>query len=130
MKFSGGFTLNSKLQIFFIVAIIIYLVIIIHLLKKKKLNLKYTLLWLIAAIVLLIVTIFPTSMYFISSIIGIDTPINSALILAGMFVLIILITLTSIVSGLNQTVRVLTQKLGLLEKQVRDLSDEKKDEMV
>ncbi|PRR83048.1 DUF2304 domain-containing protein [Clostridium vincentii] len=122
--------MNSKLQIFFIVAIIIYLVIIIHLLKKKKLNLKYTLLWLIAAIVLLIVTIFPTSMYFISSIIGIDTPINSALILAGMFVLIILITLTSIVSGLNQTVRVLTQKLGLLEKQVRDLSDEKKDEMV
>lgn len=122
--------MDSKLQMFFIIAIICYLVVIVQLLKKKKLNLKYTLLWLIGAIVLLIATIFPRTVYFISSLIGIDTPINSALILAGIFVIIILITLTSIVSSLNQTVRSLTQKLGLLDRQVRELSEDKKDKMV
>ena len=52
--------MDSKLQIFFIIAIISIFNILLYIyLKKKKLNLKYTLLWLIAAIVLLIVTIFP-----------------------------------------------------------------------
>jgi len=130
LEYLGGFKVDSKLQAFFIIAIIGYLVVIVQLLKKKKLNLKYTLLWLIAAIVLLIATIFPRTVYFISTLIGIDTPINSALILAGIFVIIILITLTSIVSSLNQTVRSLTQKLGLLDKQVRELSQCEKDKMV
>lgn len=122
--------MDSKLQVFFIIAIVAYLSLIIHLLKKKKLNLKYTLLWLIAALVLLVVTIFPRTVYFISSLIGIGTPINSAVVLAGMFVFIILIVLTSIVSDLTQTVRILTQKIALLEKEIRELSDDKKDKMV
>lgn len=118
--------MDSRLQIFFIAAIIIYLIVIIQLLKKKKLNLKYTLLWLGASFVLLVVTIFPGAVYTISKIIGIQTPINSALVLACMFVLMILITLTVIVSGLNQKVRTLTQKIALLEKRIRDI--EKDDE--
>jgi hypothetical protein len=130
LKLQGGFKLDSKLQVFFIIAILAYLIIIVQLLKKKKLNLKYTLLWLMFALVLLIVTIFPNTVYFISSLIGISTPINSALILACMFVVLILITLTSIVSGLNQTTRVLTQKMGLLEKQLRELSEKKEDDNV
>lgn len=118
--------MNIKLQIFFIIAICLYLLAIVHLLKKKKLNLKYTLLWLIASFVLLIATIFPSIMYFISNLIGIETPINSAIVLACMFVLVILITLTSIVSNLNQSVRSLTQQMAIMEKKIRELTDENK----
>ncbi|MDS0525583.1 DUF2304 domain-containing protein [Clostridium sp. SHJSY1] len=119
--------MNSRIQILFIVVVFLFLIGIIHLLKKKKLDLKYTLLWIIATVVLLIVTIFPNIMYVISNLIGIETPINSALVLAGVFVIIILITITSIVSQLNRTVRVLVQEVALLEKRIRDLSNENKD---
>lgn len=119
--------MNSRIQILFVLLVFLYLVGIVHLLKTKKLDIKYTLLWIIASIVLLIVTIFPKIMYVISNLIGIETPINSALVLAGVFVIIILITITSIVSMLNRTVRVLVQEVALLEKRIRDLSDEKKD---
>jgi hypothetical protein len=47
-----------------------------------------------------------------------------------MFVVLILIVLTSIVSGLNQKTRILAQKIGLLEKQIRELSKDNKDENV
>jgi hypothetical protein len=120
--------MESKVQIFFIIAIVTYLIFIIHLLKKKKLNLKYTLLWLIAGVVLLIVTIFPNLMYSISNILGIKTPVNSALILASMFIIVILITITSIVSGLNNNLRVLTQEVALLEKRIRELSQKNDNE--
>lgn len=114
--------MESKVQIFFVIVVVAYLIFITHLLKKKKLNLKYTLLWLIAGIILLIVTIFPNLMYSISNILGIKTPINSALILASMFIIVILIAVTSIVSGLNNNLRILTQEVALLEKKIRELS--------
>ncbi len=114
--------MDFKIRLFFGIAVIIYLCIIIHLLKKKKLDLKYTLLWLIAAAVLLVVTIFPDTVYFISRFLGITTPINSALVLAGMFTVVILITITSIVSNLNSRLRSLTQEIALLDKKVRELS--------
>lgn len=122
--------MEFRVRLFFGIAVIVYLFIIIHLLKKKKLDLKYTLLWLIAAAVLLLVTIFPGTVYYISSFLGITTPINSALVLAGMFIIVILITITSIVSSLNSRLRSLTQEIALLEKRMRELSKDREDNYV
>lgn len=120
--------MDFKIQIFFSIAIIMYLILIIHLLRKKKLELKYTLLWLIAAVVLLIVILCPNLVYFISDILGIQTPINSAIVLGCMFIIMILITLTSIVSLLNRNLRVLTQEVALLQKKVKELSEKGNEE--
>lgn len=120
--------MDSKITVFFVIVIIMYLTLIIHLLKKKKLELKYTLLWLIASFVLLIIIIFPSTIYWISNIIGIHTPINSAFILGCMFIILILITITSIVSLLNKNFRILTQEVALLEKRVRELEKNKCEE--
>lgn len=120
--------MDFKIQIFFSIAIIMYLILIIHLLRKKKLELKYTLLWIIASIVLLIVILCPNLIYFISDILGIQTPINSAIVLGCMFIIMILITLTSIVSLLNRNLRVLTQEVALLQKKVKELSEKRNEE--
>ena len=118
--------MDNRIQVFFIISIIIYLFIIFQMLKKKKLNLKYTLMWLFAGMTLLVITIFPKIMYWISNTLGIHTPINSAFLLGSMFIIMILITLTSIVSELNSKVRVLIQEMALLEKELDDL---KKDSL-
>lgn len=113
--------MDRNIQFIFIVTILIYLGIIVHLLKNKKLNLKYTLLWILSGIILLIITLFPGMMFAISNIMSIKTPINSAFILAGMFVIIILITMTSIVSELNGKIRNLIQEVAILEKKIREI---------
>ena len=51
--------MDTRLQLFIIACIVLYLIIILYLLKKKRLNLKYTLLWFLTALVMLVVTIFP-----------------------------------------------------------------------
>lgn len=113
--------MNINLRIFLIVCIVIYLGIIIHFLRKKELNLRYSLIWLISAFVMLIVSIFPGIIIKFSLIVGIIDTVNIVFVLEGMFVLLILLSLTAIVSHLNERSRQLIQAVALLEKRVRDL---------
>ena len=120
--------MDYKIQIFFAIIVLIFFIIIVNLLRTKKLNLKYTLLWLFATIILLIVSLLPEIMYIISDIVGIKTPINIALILAGIFIVLILISITSIVSELNLKLRRLVQEVALLKKQINELKANQNNE--
>lgn len=113
--------MNSTLRIFLIIIILIYLIVIIDLLKRKKLNLKYSLIWLFSSLFLLLLVIFPDIVYNFSNFIGIATPVNVVFVVEAIFVLMILLSLTTIVSYLNEQNRKLTQHIALLEKRVRDL---------
>lgn len=112
--------MNNTLRMFLIISVCIYLIIIIQFLKRKKLNLKYTLLWLFSAFVMLMVTIFPQIINFLAKIVGIVSPVNLVFVVEGMFVLIILLSLTVIVSHLTNRVYRLTQTVAILEERIRD----------
>lgn len=113
--------MNSVLQIFLIVCILIFLGIIIHYLAKRKLNLKYSLIWLATGIGLLILAIFPQLVEMFGSWVGIAVPVNTVFLFALMFILLIIFTLTMIVSHMNNRIYRLTQNQALLEKRVREL---------
>lgn len=113
--------MDTRLQLFIIACIVLYLIIILYLLKKKRLNLKYTLLWFLTALVMLVVTIFPGIVNWATGLVGIVAPTNFVFFLEGAFVLVILLSLTSIVSNLNSKIYRLTQSQALLEKRIRDL---------
>ena len=67
--------MNPTLRIFFIVCIVLFFLIILYYLIKKKLNLKYTLIWLFSVLVLLILAIFPILVEKVASLVGIvDIP--------------------------------------------------------
>lgn len=116
--------MSLNLRVFLIVGVLIYLLIIIHLLRKKDLNLKYSLIWLFTGLIMLIVSFFPEIIYKLSNIIGIYDVTNTVFMVEGLFVLMILLSITSIVSHLNERNRKLAQKYALLEKKLYDLEKE------
>lgn len=116
--------MSLNLRVFLIVGVLIYLLIIIHLLRKKDLNLKYSLIWLLTGLIMLIVSFFPEIIYKLSNIIGIYDVTNTVFMVEGLFVLMILLSITSIVSHLNERNRKLAQKYALLEKKLYDLEKE------
>lgn len=122
--------MNTTLRFFLIIVIVIYLIIIINFLKRKKLDLKYSLIWLFSSLVLLLLIIFPGIVYVFSDFIGIATPINVVFVVEAIFVLIILLSLTTIVSKLNEQNRKLTQYVALLEKRIRDLEKSKQENIL
>lgn len=90
-------------------------------LKKNSLALKYTLLWLFTGIVMVLVVIFPSIIAVPLRHIGIVEWTNGIFALLLLFLIIICISITSIVSKLNDRNRKLTQKCALYEKRIREL---------
>lgn len=115
--------LPSTLRITLIVAVICYFIIILYFLKQRALNLKYTLLWLLAGVVMGVLVVFPELLRSIIRIFGIQDNMNGLFIFCIAFIIMILLSLTSIATRLNIKVRTLTQELAILDKRIRDLEE-------
>lgn len=111
----------STLRFVLIVAVICYFIIILYFLKQRALNLKYTLLWLLAGAVMGILVIVPELLTAIIHIFGIQDNMNGLFIFCIGFIIMILLSLTSIASRQNRKIRILTQELAILDKRLREL---------
>lgn len=114
-----------NLQITLIVAVICYFIIILHYLKQKMLELKYTLIWLAAGVVMAVMIFFPELLMKIVGLFGIQSNMNGLYLMCLAFIFMILMTLTSIVSRQQLKIRILIQQLSMLEKRIRELEDGK-----
>lgn len=118
------FSISPVLYIFLIACVSAFFIMILRYLVLKKFNLKYTLVWLFTAISMLVIAIFPQIIAFICGVIGIETPSNAVFFLAIIFLFLIVMTITAIISHMNQRVYRLSQTQALLEKRVRELEAE------
>jgi len=111
------------LQTVSLVGILLYFSVIIYLLKKKVLTLNYTLLWIFSGALMAMIVIYPTILINISELVGISTPSNALFAVIFFFVLLILMSVTSIISSLNDKNQRLIQSMGILEKRVREIEN-------
>lgn len=116
--------LPNTLRITLCIAVICYFIIILHYLKNKMLELKYTLIWLMAGVVMGIMVFFPDLLIKFVHFLGIESNMNGLFILSIAFVIMVLMTLTSIVSRTMMKVRAMIQEMGMLERRVRQLENE------
>lgn len=112
--------MSTALRIFLIVGVIAYMAGIIFLLSHKRMNLKYSLLWMFSAVVLLMLSIFPGIVNMISKLIGIQSPVNTVFLFFIFCMLLLLISLSSIVSKQSNEIKRLIQHLSILEKDFND----------
>lgn len=115
--------ISTKLQIAMLIAVGLYFLIVFRLLKKKALNLKYTLLWLASGIIMLALAAFPQMLGWYAALVGIYEPTNALFAFMFFCVIIILMSITAIVSNLNEKNKKLIQSIALLEKRVRELEN-------
>ncbi|WP_029323460.1 DUF2304 domain-containing protein [Butyrivibrio sp. AE3004] len=113
----------TRLTIVLIAAIITYFVIILSLLKHRKLNMKYTLLWLFTGVVFFVLVLEPLLLVRIINMLGITDTMNGLFILLIAFLIMLVLSLTSIASRQAGRITKLIQTQGLLEKRVRELEN-------
>lgn len=119
--------MTVKLQICLIIGVVIYLIIILNLIKKKRLNLKYSLLWIVTAVIMIVIAAFPKLATYVANAMGIYSVVNAVFIIAGLFALLIILSLTSIVSKQTERIVSLTQEQAILERRIRSLEDNIED---
>ena len=113
--------MSLYLRITLILALMVYFLFVFSLLKKGRLELKYTLLWLLAGGIMALVVIFPNEFMLLMNAIGIVEGVNGVFATVIFLIIIILMSITSIVSVLNARFRKLTQRCALYEKRIREL---------
>lgn len=118
----------STLRFTLIIAVVCYFVIILYFLKNRALNLKYTLLWLLAGVVMGLLVVFPEMLVRIIRVLGITDNMNGLFIICIGFMLMILMALTSIASRQNSKIRSLIQEIGILDKRIRELEKQSREE--
>ena len=116
--------ISAKLQIAMLIAVGLYFLIVLKLLRRKTLNLKYTLLWLASGAIMLMLAVFPKILGWFAALVGIYDPTNALFAFVFLCVVIILLSITAIVSKLNENSKQIIQSIALLEKRVRELESE------
>ncbi len=110
----------------FIVLILILFITYIHInIKKRKIFLKYALLWIVSTIFAIFVTIFPNVFNPFLKIIGMENLSNMMFFLTVIFLSLISFSLTIIVSGQKKKIINLTQELGLIQNQIKKILNER-----
>lgn len=116
------------LKITWLAAIVVYFFIIIQMLRYKKLALKYTLLWLLFGFVLLFFLEFPVLIEKLADFMGFELASNAILAVGIFCIIVIMVFLTSVISTMNNKIKLLSQKLALAEERVRKLEAQKQRE--
>lgn len=113
--------MSPRLQLVIAVAAIVAILYIGNLVRVRRLELKYALIWFLVGILLLIFDLFPGLLPIMSTALGITLPINMLTFLGLVFVLMIIFSQTIVISNLTRKSKRLTQEVGLLYKKVEDL---------
>lgn len=118
--------MGTQLRVLVILGSMISLVVIVNMIKKEKLELKYSLSWIFASIAILFMGIFPKGIDFIAKILNIANPMNALFFTGICFILIILFSLTVAQSRSSRKIKDLAQKIALLEHElINNRVDEK-----
>ncbi|PWL87210.1 MAG: DUF2304 domain-containing protein [Oscillospiraceae bacterium] len=113
--------INLTLRLDMFLGAVVFLVVILWLLKKGRLTVRYSIIWLMAGGALLVFAVFPYIVLVLRDWLNMEMPVNVIFTLVLAFVLLLLLSLSTIVSGFAEKLKRLAQENALLEKRVREL---------
>lgn len=120
--------MTVKLQIVIGMAILFLFAILVNMIRKRSLELKYALSWLLVLLALLLFDCAPWLLIVVSDFLGIYAPVNMIFFLGFCFSLLIIFSLTIALSRLSNSVRTLDQIVALNEKRLEELEKELEEE--
>ena len=107
--------MSLELRITAIVFLLFIVCVVIHLVKNEKVSVKYSLVWLLPCLLLLIFILVPVFLDYVTKVLGFQTASNMIFALLIGFLMIVTIALTVIVSKQNEKIRLLIQEVSLLK---------------
>ncbi len=114
-----------KIRIISAAVLLVALIIILEFVRRKKMRLKYALPWIVAVIIAMFVDMFPSLLFTISELIGIETPSNALFLIALCLMLCLLFVMTLIVSRQSERIKKMAQTVALNEERIRVLENKK-----
>ena len=116
---------TDRLTLLIFVAALGLLVLVLEMVRRRALAEKYSLLWLIMSVVILLLAIARPALDRIASILGIYYA-PSALFIAGFVgLLVILLYFSAVITKLTREARIAAQQIGILRERVDELEKDR-----
>jgi len=109
-----------KISIAGAIASILLLLVVLELIRKRRLKERYALLWLATGVVLLVLSLWREGLNTIAGWLGVTSyPPAVLFAVATLFILLVLLDYSTVISKLADQNTVLAQRLALLEERLR-----------
>ena len=115
------------LRIALIAITLIYILLILRSIRRKKMNVSFSIFWIIAGFILIIFAIVPNMVEAISKMLGFEAPSNMLFVLTIFIAFYLIFNLTTIISQENKKNVLLVQEVSLLKKKVKELEEKMND---
>ena len=107
-------------QLASIVFAVVVFLIVFEMVRRRLLRERYALLWLGAALALIVLAAWQGLLADIATAVGIATPSNAFFVIAFAFLLLLVLHFSTVVSKLSDETRILAQRVALLERREPD----------
>lgn len=111
----------SAFTVVAIVSSTIVFFVVLELIRRDRLKERYSLIWISAASVMVIFSIWRPLLHFIARIFGIDYPPSFLFLLLIGFLIILLLHFSTVISSLSEKNSRLAQEIGILKSQMKNL---------
>jgi hypothetical protein len=101
------------------IAAILFLVVIFELIRSRRLQERYALLWLITGGVILVLSAWRDALRLVAEQIGIAYPPSAIFVVGFLFILVVLLHYSTVISELSERNVRLAQDIALVEERLR-----------
>jgi hypothetical protein len=115
MTYSSG-----RLTLVAAFAVIVVVGVVIELIRRRRLQERYALLWIVTGAVMLLLAVWRGALYALADVTGVAYPPSALYMVAGLFVLVVLLHYSTVLSRLSDQNKTLAQRIALLEERLRD----------
>jgi hypothetical protein len=113
----GG--LDSRVQIVAVVITVLLFGLVLELVRRRRLVERYALVWMLAAVALLVLAIWRDLLDIGSEFLGIAVPANALFLVAFAVVFVLLLHFSVVTSRLGDETKILAQEVARLDEEVR-----------
>lgn len=107
--------MSISLRLGLIIVSLVLLIIVLLQLRKRRIPVKYSLVWMFSSLIILLIAIIPQLFILIAKLLGFVTMSNLVIAMFIFILLIISLMLTVIVSGQRKKITLLMQEVSMLK---------------
>lgn len=115
---------SLRLSVVAAIAAVALIVVVLELIRSRRLQERYALLWLLTGAVILVLSVWRDLLGLVADAIGVHYPPSALFAVGAVFILIVLLHYSTVISKLSDQTKVLAQKLALLEAELEELRSE------
>ena len=108
------------------IAALALLVVIFELIRSRRLQERYALLWLLTGLVIFVLAAWRGLLGWLADLVGIAYPPSALFVLASFFVLVVLLHYSTVISKLSEQNTILAQRLAILEHALRSKEEDER----